>query len=77
MNNKNRGIYNKFTVFRNDGRSNPGEKHDGCRYFVLDLNHDPYAITALRAYAEACADTFPTLARDLIDEAEQMEAVGK
>lgn len=45
-----KGLYAKFQVERTDGRSAPGEKHDGCEYFVLDLTHDPHAIPALKAY---------------------------
>lgn len=33
--------------------NDPNGKHDECRYFVLDPQHDAYAATALRAYAEA------------------------
>lgn len=47
-----KGLYNKFTVTRNDGRDAPGEKHHGCEYFVLDLTHDKYARKAARAYAQ-------------------------
>jgi len=39
------------------------EQH--CRYFVLDLEHDPFAVPALKAYAEACRGTHPGLAHDL------------
>ena len=60
------GLYNKFTVTRTDGKSEPGEKHDGCDYFVLDLTHDPHAIPALVAYAASCETDYPLLARDLI-----------
>lgn len=60
-----RGLYAKFHVSRNDGTSGPGEKHYGCEYFVLDLTHDPFAIPALAAYAEACRAEYPLLARDL------------
>lgn len=56
------GLYNKFNVTRTDG---PGGKHDGCRYFVLDLNHDPFARAALIAYADACEGRCPELAADL------------
>ncbi len=45
-----KGLYEKFRVERTDGRSEPGEKHEGCEYFVLDLDHDPHAIPALKAY---------------------------
>jgi hypothetical protein len=31
----------------------PDGKHDACRYFVLDPQHDPIARYALRAYATA------------------------
>lgn len=59
------GLYNKFTVTRTDGASEPGGKHDGCDYFVLDLTHDPHAIPALKAYADSCRAIYPLLAADL------------
>lgn len=59
------GLYNKFSVKRTDGTSAPGEKHDGCEYFVLDIDHDPHARPALVAYADSCAAQFPALASDL------------
>ncbi len=65
MGDKSRGIYNKFHIERTDGKSAPGEKHHGCGYFVLDLTHDPHAIPALRAYADACEAEYPLLAADL------------
>jgi hypothetical protein len=64
------GLYNKYTVYRNDGSSDPGMKHDGCAYFVLDLTHDPYAKPAILAYADACESTHPVLAADLRKAAE-------
>jgi hypothetical protein len=60
-----RGVYAKFNVERTDGSSAPGGRHDRCAYFVLDLEHDPFAKVALKAYATACAETHPGLARDL------------
>jgi hypothetical protein len=60
-----RGLYQKFTVTRTDGRSNPGQKHEHCQYFVLDLTHDPYAVAALHAYVMACRKDRPRLAYDL------------
>jgi hypothetical protein len=65
MDDKNRGLYGKFIVERTDGRSAPGEKHENCEYFVLDLTHDPFALSALDAYAEACEEKYPALAKDL------------
>ena len=59
------GIYRKFRISRTDGRDAPGEKHHGCRYFVLDLDHDPHVWPALRSYAVACSDTHPHLSRDI------------
>ena len=61
------GLYPKFTGIRRiDGMDGPGEKHELCKYFVLDLTHDPHAIPALRAYAESCRkDGYGLLARDL------------
>jgi len=60
-----RGLYHKFIVRRVDGRDNKGEKHFGCKYFVLDLTHDKYAIPAILAYAKVCQKEFPLLSRDL------------
>jgi len=61
-----RGLYNKFSVIhRTDGRSAPGERHDGCEYFVLDLTHDRHCVEALRSYAESCRSDFPLLSLDL------------
>lgn len=67
-----RGLYGKFTVTREDGSSAPGGKHEGCNYFVLDLDHDSNAEAALRAYAAACQRKYPALAADLIDKADLM-----
>ncbi len=60
-----RGLYTKFLTERTDGESAPGGTHEGCQYFVLDMDHDPYALPALQAYAAACASAYPLLARDL------------
>ena len=65
MGDKAKGLYDKFTVVRMDGKGAPGKKHDGCRYFVLDLTHDPFAIPAIKAYADACRSEYPLLAADL------------
>ena len=62
---ENSGLYEKFTVTRNDGKSEPGEKHDGCDYFVLDMTHDPAAMRAMEAYVEAIWSTRPMLAAAL------------
>jgi len=67
MGEKNKGIYNKFDIRRTDGKSEPGQKHENCRYFVLDLDHDKFAAAALRAYAIACAKEHPKLSEDLCD----------
>lgn len=65
MGDKTRGLYNKFQIRRIDGSSDPGGKHDGCDYFVLDLTHDPHAKAALLAYAKSCKSDYPLLAHDL------------
>jgi hypothetical protein len=62
---RDRGYYQKFLVERLDGSSGKGGKHEGCEYFVLDLNHDEYAIPALEAYAQRCFPAYSKLARDL------------
>ena len=59
------GLYEKFTVQRTDGSSQPSGKHAGCNYFVLDMTHDQHALPALAAYAESCADDYPQLAAEL------------
>lgn len=61
-------IYHKYDVSRRDGaESCEGSKHyGGCRLFVLDLDHDPYARFAAFAYASACEGTHPTLAAELM-----------
>lgn len=61
------GLYAKYEVRRRDGSSDEGGKHEKCDYFVLDWEHDPCAIPALREYAR-CAYSlgYKSLARDLI-----------
>lgn len=74
MDDKNRGLYEKFIVIRTDGGNKPGEKHEKCRYFVLDLDHDPFAIPAIRAYADACErGGYRALAHDLRGKLREME----
>ncbi len=74
MGDKTRGVYNKFRVYRVDRTDCRGGKHDNCAYFVLDLPHDPYAIPALKAYAEACRRDYPVLASALDERLARMEA---
>lgn len=59
------GLYGKFEVRRRDGRDQPGGDKAIARYFVLDYVHDPFARTALAAYADACEGELPQLAVDL------------
>lgn len=59
------GLYHKYNVSRTDGSSDPGGKHDGCHHFVLDIDHDPFALVAIAAYSEACKGEYPVLAEDL------------
>ena len=54
-----RGLYNKYTVIKN---SDPDLEFSA---FVLNLDSDPFAVEALRAYARACAEEYPLLAADL------------
>lgn len=65
MGDRTRGIYGKFDVRRTDGKSEPGEKHADCQYFVLDLDHDPHARAALLAYMKSCEMEYPLLAADI------------
>ena len=62
---KTRGLYRKYDVRRTDGSSGPGGKHARCAYFVLDLEHDEFAMAALKAYAKACRESHPGLAEDI------------
>lgn len=61
-----RGLYAKYRVEKINGKP-VGE----C--FVLEA-HDPNAIPALRAYAQACEGEFATLAADLAAMADRWEA---
>jgi len=70
---KEKGLYGKFNITRTDGRSDFGEKHYNCSYFVLDLSHDKFSVSALRAYAEACKAEYPQLAKDLLVTALEIE----
>lgn len=65
MGDKSKELYGKFVVQRTDGKDAPGEKHHDCRYFVLDVDHDPHAKAALEAYATSCEAEYPLLAADL------------
>lgn len=73
MSDNTKGLYDKFRVERNDGGNAPGRKHHGCQYFPLDLNHDPHAVPALRAYADSCEAENPTLAGELREKALELE----
>lgn len=46
-------LYAKYTVYRNDGKDEPGGEKEDARYFVLDYAHDPFARKALAAYVDA------------------------
>lgn len=61
------GLFHKFHVERLDG------DHPDCTYFVLDVDCDPHAVAALKAYAESCRDTHPHLAEDLEQLLEEKE----
>ena len=66
MGDRSRGLYGKFDVSRTDGSSEPGGKHEGCDYFVLDITHDTHAIPTLCANAaSAREDGYGLLADDL------------
>lgn len=75
MGDKERGLYDKFTVQRRDGRDRFGQKHAGCKYFVLDMDHDKHALPALKAYAKSCEKEYPFLANDLTARIKLIEGV--
>lgn len=66
MTDREKGMVAKYVVNRVDGRDHPGQKHENCQYFVLDLTHDQHAWAAITAYAESCKEDYPALAADLI-----------
>jgi len=59
------GWFRKYTIRRIDGADLPGQKHDGCTLFVLDLTHDPCARIAALDYARQIERTKPNLAADI------------
>ncbi|WP_202844731.1 hypothetical protein [Luteimonas saliphila] len=67
--NTEQGLYRKFDVIRTDGSDQPGGKHEGCEYFVLDVTHDPHARAAIIGYARSLRDagTHPELLQDIVD----------
>jgi hypothetical protein len=69
-----KGLYRKYIVRRTDGSSESRGKHENCDYFVLDWVHDPFAIPAALAYANACEAKYPELAADLHKRIKQASA---
>jgi hypothetical protein len=59
------GLENRYHVQRTDGRDTPGQKHHGCKLFILDVRHDVFARLAMQKYMEACKDEYPVLATHL------------
>lgn len=68
------GLYPKYSIHRVDGSDAPGQRHADCFKFVLDLEHDPFALAAMTAYANACRYTYPQLAREILDKVAEKEA---
>jgi hypothetical protein len=69
MNQQECGLYDKYTVWRNDDRDEPGGDRQGAKYFVLDYVHDPIARVALQVYAVVASNSgYVNLARDLYRE---------
>jgi len=58
------GLNQKYRVERVDG-TGPTGQHVDCRYFVLDLSHDPAARTVALHFAELVQNERPNLAADL------------
>jgi hypothetical protein len=59
-----RGLFAKFRVERLTSSSR-GIDHTDCRYFVLDITHDPHALPAALTYADSCESEYPFLAQDI------------
>jgi hypothetical protein len=62
-----RPLHAKYIVKRRDRAELViGSKHyGGCDMFVLDLDHDPAALIALMAYADAIESSKPGLAASI------------
>jgi hypothetical protein len=67
------GLYQKYRVERTDGTDGPGQRHDGCRYLVLDLTHDPEARHVAGLYASNVHHERPRFADDLLALLEELE----
>jgi len=62
MDDRERGLYGKYEAYRiRDGR----RAEPVFDFFLLRVGSDPFAVPALRAYADACEAEYPLLARDL------------
>ena len=60
--------------YRVEKINDPTGKHDDCRHFVLDPQHDPLAVRALRVYAAAANEAgYVRLAADLWEWADRAE----
>lgn len=69
------GLEGRYHVQR---LQDPEGKHDQCRYFVLDPQHDPIAVMALRVYASLAARAgYQALAADLLDWVGECPIYGK
>jgi len=66
-----RGLYDKFTVTRNDNKA----RHNDCEYFVLDWRHDKHALAAIAAYIKSCRKEYPALAADLLRKLEHYKTL--
>jgi hypothetical protein len=58
-------LQQKYYVERIDERDRAGGDRADSKYFVLDYVHDPYALPALEAYAQACLKDFPNLSAEI------------
>jgi hypothetical protein len=57
------GLKAKFRVERTDPEAQ--KRHPNCQHFVLDVDHDPHALPALKAYADSAEAEHPVLAEQL------------
>ena len=57
-----KGLYGKYRIVKGDG----SQVDPKAIYFTLRLDTDPFAREAIRAYIEACRETQPELADDLL-----------
>ena len=64
-----KGLYNKYTITKTDGT--PVDPN--ADYFVLRLDTDKFARSAMRFYAMAIQQDNPTLSKEILEKCNQYD----